>query len=393
MEKIFKNFRVIDSSKDELLDVYVVDGMIKEVGKNLDYDCQVIEGDKRVLLPSFTDLHAHFRDPGFLYKEDLETGSRAALKGGFTSVNLMGNTNPICDNMEVYTYVKDKAKKLDLIDVEQVITITKGFDGKTLDHLDEIDDTVKFISDDGHGVYSDLVMYQAMLKAKEKNIALTLHEEQKDFSSFDYRLAEDLHTIRDVYLAGKTGAKVHFSHVSTKDSIEAIRQGKKNGIEVTCEVTPHHILLSNSDYRVNPPIRTDEDIRAIIEAIKDGTVDAIATDHAPHSEEDKAKGSPGMVGLESAFPIAYTTLVGKNKVSIHKLVEIMSERPARILGHKKGIVEEGYQADFAIVDLDKEYKFVEDEIESKSHNSPFIDMVFKGMILETYRLGELKYRR
>ncbi len=388
MKTVFKNFRVVDAHRDEIIDVLVEDGKIVELGKNLNAK-QTIEGDNLVLVPSFCDLHVHFREPGYEYKETIETGSQAALKGGYTGVNCMGNTNPICDNQETLDYILEKGRQTE-IDVDQVVAITKGFEGQDIRHLDTIQ-PIKYISDDGHGVVSDLIIYQAMLKAKEKGFGLMLHEENRDFSSFDYRIAEDLMTIRDVYLAGATKAKVHFCHVSTKASLEAIRWGKQQGYDISCEVTPHHIVLKDSDYRVNPPLRTQEDIEAIFKAINDGTIDAIATDHAPHSSEDKEKGSPGLIGLESSFSVCYEALVKTNRISLSRLVELMSTTPNRLLGYRKGKIEAGYQADFAILDLNHPYIFDEKEIYSKSSNTPFLNQKFSAKVVATYRKGKKVY--
>lgn len=377
----YKNFTLIDTKGD----LYVKDGIIVNPTESVD---QVIDGKGLTLVPAFCDLHVHFRDPGFPEKETIETGIQAALKGGFTSVNCMGNTKPICDNQETLDYILNKQN---LIDLDQVVAITKNFDGKTIDHIKDMTN-IKFLSDDGYGVQDDLIMYQAMLQAKERNIGFMLHEEQNQFSPFSYRMAEDLMTIRDVYLAGVTGAHVHFCHVSTKDSLDAIRQGKKKGYHITCEVSPHHIALKDSDYKVHPPIRTQEDVDAVIKAIVDGTVDVIATDHAPHTKENKAAGSPGLIGLESSFSICYETLVKTKIISLKQLINLMSTKPHQILGYSnKGKLEPGYQADFAIIDLDNNYLFDESEIASKSHNTPFLNQRFTAKVIATIRKGKEVY--
>lgn len=388
---LIKNARIVDKDKDFQGDIYIKDGKISAYGKDLNYNCKTIDGNGLVAMPSFLDMHVHFREPGFTYKEDIYTGSKAALKGGYTFVNLMGNTKPIVSNMEIVNYVLDRANKLDLIDIHQVVSITKNFDGETLAHLDELDNKVKFISDDGKGVQSNLIMYKAMLKAKEKGLILIAHEEDNEIVAVNTRLSENIMTFRDIYLSNITGAKLHLAHVSTKESIEAIRNAKINNPNITCEVTPHHIALYNNGYKVNPPIREREDVRAIIEGIKDGTVDMIATDHAPHSMEDKEKGAPGISGIETAFSISYTTLVKSGEISLNRLSELMSANPAKLAKINKGEIEIGYDGDIVLIDLGKKITIDGDKFISKGKNTPFNGMEFYGEIRATIRRGEIKY--
>ncbi len=391
VELLIKNARIVDKDKDFQGDIYIKDGKISAYGKDLNYNCKNIDGNGLVAMPSFLDMHVHFREPGYTYKEDIYTGSKAALKGGYTFVNLMGNTKPIVSNMEIVNYVLDRANKLDLIDIHQVVSITKNFDGETLAHLDELDNRVKLISDDGKGVQSNLIMYKAMLKAKEKGLILIAHEEDKEIVAVSTRLSENIMTFRDIYLSNITGAKLHFAHVSTKESIEAIRNAKIDNPNITCEVTPHHIALYNNDYKVNPPIREKEDVRAIIEGIKDGTVDMIATDHAPHSREDKKKGAPGISGIETAFSISYTTLVKSGEINLNRLSELMSANPAKLAKINKGEIERGYDGDIVLIDLNKKITIDGDKFISKGKNTPFNGMEFYGEIKATIRRGEIKY--
>ncbi|NLX61273.1 MAG: dihydroorotase, partial [Tissierellia bacterium] len=350
MDILIKNCRIVDETKDMEGDLYIKGGKIAQYGENIEADCKIIDGAGLVAMPAFIDMHAHFREPGFTYKEDLYTGSQAALKGGYTFVNLMANTKPICSSMDIVEYVLKKSKELDLIDIHQTVSITKDFDGKTLDHLDAIDDRVKFISDDGLGVQSNLTMYKTMLKARKKGLIIIAHEEDEEIVDIDTRLSENIMTLRDIYLSSITGGKLHLAHVSTRESIEAIRRGKKEGLKISCEVTPHHISLYSNAYRVNPPIREREDVEALIEGIKDGTVDVIATDHAPHSLEDKKKGAPGISGLETAFSICYTHLVRSNIISLNRLSQLMSATPGKLIGINKGKINEGYDGDIVLVD-------------------------------------------
>ena len=393
MKQIFKNCYAFDDVKISKKPIYVEDGIIVEAFKENEAD-QVIDCENLTLVPSFVDMHVHFRDPGFTYKEDLETGSHSALAGGYSSVLLMGNTNPTVSSPDIYNDIIKRGKDLDLIDIEQVYTITENFDGKTLDHLDSMPESVKYISDDGHGVNDDMVMYKAMEKAKELGVVMTLHEEVDEVSDVDYEIAEDAMTLRDCYYAYKLNCPVHFSHVSTKGAITAIKYFKDLGAPITCEVTPHHLLLADKgreEVKVNPPIRKEEDRKTLIEMIKNGTVDAISTDHAPHSKEDKEKGAPGFIGIETAFSTCYEILVKSGEISLNDLIKIMATNPSKLLGLNKGKLEVGYEADFTLIDLDESYIYKEEDITSKSKNSLLIDQELFGKVKKVYKKGVLKY--
>ena len=391
MKLLIKDSRIVDEQLDFIGDLYIENGKIIQWGQDLDYDCQTIDGSGLVLMPAFIDLHVHFREPGYANKEDLSTGGQAALKGGFTFVNLMGNTNPICSSMETVDYILNKGKRLNLVDIHQCVSITKNFDGKSLDHLDELNEKVKIITDDGMGINSNLVMYNAMVKAKEKGLTIMTHAEDKDLTPIDYRISENIITIRDIYLSKTTGAKLHLAHVSTKEAIEEIRKAKSEGVNVTCEVTPHHISLWDNDYKVNPPIRNKDDVDEIINGIIDGTVDAIATDHAPHTKEDKENGSPGLSGLETAFSITYTALVKSNRISLNILSRIMCANAARIMGINKGRIKAGYDADLVLLDLNKRLTIDSNTFVSKGKNTPFNGMEMFGEVVMTLKSGIVKY--
>lgn len=391
MEVLIKDCRVVDETKDFIGDIYIRDGKIYRYGKGLSYPCLTIDARNLVAMPAFIDMHAHFREPGFTYKEDIYTGSLAALKGGYTLVNLMANTNPICSSLEVVDYVLNRTRELDLIDIHQTVSITKDLDGETLEHLDYLDYRVKFISDDGKGVRSNLTMYQAMKKAKEKGLTIIAHEEDEEIACINTRLSENLMTLRDIYLSKLTGASLHIAHVSTKESLEEIRKAKKELDNLTCEVTPHHIILHGRDYKVNPPIRGREDVLAIIQGIQDGIVDVIATDHAPHSKEDKETGALGISGIETAFSICYTNLVRTEAISLNRLSQLMSAAPGRLIGVNKGKIKVGYDGDIVLVDLNRGFKIDEREFISKGKNTPFNGMKVYGQVMATFRRGEIKY--
>lgn len=398
MELLIKNARIIDLSQDFIGDIYIKDGIINEIGIDINKEnSEILDADGKVVIPSFIDTHTHFRDPGLTWKEDIETGSKAALRGGYTGVCLMANTNPICSSKETLEYVRNKSRELDLIDVHQCLSVTKNFDGITLSHLEELKDDleIKALSDDGVGVSNSNTMLEAMKIAKKNNWIIMSHAESPEFSKIDMRIAENMMTLRDVELAKLSGARLHMCHVSTKESIKYIIDGKMSGANITLEVTPHHIGLTRdiNDYRVNPPIREQEDVDAIISAIKLGMVDTIGTDHAPHTEEEKKKGSPGMVGLETAFPICYTKLVRENGISLNKLSQLMSYNGAKLLEMNKGKVCIGTEGDLVLVDIDKKIKINSEEFLSKGKNTPFEGMEFYGEILATVKGGVIKYKK
>ena len=398
MNLLIKNARIVDASHDFYGDIYIEDGKIKEISKEIiKSDVEIIDAQGKVLMPSFIDTHTHFRDPGLTYKEDIETGSKAAVRGGYTGVCLMANTNPIVSDKETLEFVRNRGKEVGLVDVHQCVSVTKDFDGTTLEHLENFkeDKELKAISDDGKGVVSNEAMRRALELTKETGWVVMSHAECPEFSKLDMRLAEDMMTIRDVELAKYTGGRLHMCHVSTVKSMEAIIDAKMEGANVTCEVTPHHIFLTQdiSNYRVNPPIREKEDVEYIHWAIKHGYVDTIGTDHAPHTKEDKEKGAPGMVGLETAFPICYTSLVKDGDISLNKLSEIMSKNGANLLGMNKGLVEPGKDGDLVLVDLDKKIKVDSSEFASKGRNTPYEGMEFYGEVLMTIKSGKIVYKK
>jgi len=394
MELCIKNGTVVDWSGTFKGDIYIKDGIISEIGKSLNKNCKTIDAEGFTVMPGFVDLHVHFREPGYTYKEDIESGSKAAAKGGYVMVNLMANTNPICSTLEIADRVKKRAEEVGLVESNQVLSITKDFSGEDISHLDTINKgEVKIISEDGKDVMHSEVMLNAMIKAKERDITVMCHCENHNLSKVDMRLAENTMTWRNLTLAQYSGCKAHFAHVSTKESMEYIIKAKRKGHKVTCEVAPHHITLKNNiKYGVNPPLREQEDIDYLVKAIKEGYVDAIATDHAPHSGEDKINGAPGISGIETAFSICYTKLVKEGYIDLNKLSEIMSKRPSDILGVKKGTIDIGYDGDLVIVDTEKHYKIDNNKFYSKGKNTPFNGMEVYGDINTTIKGGKIVYK-
>ncbi|MGU8174224.1 dihydroorotase [Clostridium perfringens] len=396
MNLLIKNVNLIDESNNFFGDIYIEKGLIKELGTELNKECETLDGKSLVLMPAFIDTHAHFRDPGFEYKEDIESGSKAAVRGGYTTVTLMPNTKPVCSSKKVLDYVVNKGKEVGLVDLYQTVSITKNLSGEEINHLREFEGNpnVKAITDDGKGVSDSKIMMEAMKIAKENNWIVMSHAESPEFSKVDMRLAENMMTWRDITLAKFVDCRLHMSHVSTKEAMKYIMEGKNDGVKVTCEITPHHLALNNkiSNYRVNPPIREEEDVNFLIKAIKMNYVDCIGTDHAPHSKEDKEKGAPGMIGIEQAFSICYTKLVKENHISLNKLSQLMSGNAAKLLNLNKGKLQPGFLGDLVLIDLNKKRIFKEEDIVSRSKNTPFNGMEFYGDVVVTIKNGKIVYK-
>lgn len=396
MNLLIKNVNLIDESNNFFGDIYIEKGLIKELGTELNKECETLDGKGLVLMPAFIDTHAHFRDPGFEYKEDIESGSKAAVRGGYTTVTLMPNTKPVCSSKEILDYVVNKGKEVGLVDLYQTVSITKNLSGEEINHLREFEGNpnVKAITDDGKGVSDSKIMMEAMKIAKENNWIVMSHAESPEFSRVDMRLAENMMTWRDITLSKFVDCRLHMSHVSTKEAMKYIIEGKNDGVKVTCEITPHHLALNNkiSNYRVNPPIREEEDVNFLIKAIKMNYVDCIGTDHAPHSKEDKEKGAPGMIGIEQAFSICYTKLVKENNISLNKLSQLMSGNAAKLLNINKGKLQPGFIGDLVLIDLNKKRIFKEEDIVSRSKNTPFNGMEFYGDVVLTIKDGKIVYK-
>jgi dihydroorotase len=422
MQTLYRNIRIVDDTKDFIGCVLVENGVITKVAESIDepafeiipayglYNSNLIvrdfTGEDVVLMPAFTDLHSHFREPGFTHKEDLQSGCEAAINGGYSAVNLMPNTNPVCSSLEQAREIEKRAQEISGITVNQTLSMTKDLKGIDTEHLKSLNkNEILFVSDDGRGVQDDEVMKQIFEICREKNITVLSHSEDTRYSHTDMRKAENEMTARDIRLFKAEEQKnrnaecleplfinaplvtgLHFCHVSTKEAIEMIAEAQEGGLNVTCEVTPHHIFATDEDanhYSVNPPLRTQEDIDALIKAMQNGNVLAIATDHAPHSAEDKEKGAPGMIGLELAFPLCYTKLVKCGFLTLSQLVKIMSTNPSAMMKLNKGRIVKGMKAELLIVELNQEYKIDVSSMASKSRNTPFDGVVVYGKIVET----------
>ena len=365
------------------------------------------------ILPGFADVHVHLREPGFSYKETIKTGTLASAHGGYTAVCSMPNLNPVPDSVE------NLKKQLDIIEKDACIhvypygSITVGQMGEELSDMDGMAKDIIAFSDDGRGVQSDEMMEEAMLKAKALGKMIVAHCEVNDLlkggyiHDGEYAKAHGHRGIcsesewkqieRDLKLVEKTGCSYHVCHISTKESVEIIRQAKAKGLDVTCETGPHYLILDDSNlqehgrFKMNPPLRGEADRLALIEGIKDGTIDMIATDHAPHSAEEKGRGLEksmmGVVGIETAFPLMYTYFVETGVITLEKLIELMSINPRKRFGIGGG-TDEGQSADFTVIDLNEEYTINPDEFYSMGKATPFEGFKVKGKIVHTYVGGE-----
>ncbi len=382
-----EHVHIVDDALDAIADISVENGVISRI----DLREGAAAPEMPVLLPAFTDLHAHFRDPGFTYKEDIVSGSRAAVRGGYTAVNLMPNTNPVVSSLEQARDVERRIAQLNLVRANQCISMTIDEKGDDCSHLRRLEaGSVPFVSDDGKGVNRSDVMEEIFKICKEKNFLIMAHEEDARYSPQDLRMAENAMTFRDIELCAKTGGTIHFCHVSTRESIEAIAAAKRKGLRVSCEITPHHIYWNAEQanrYRVAPPFRTDDDIKALVKALQDGTADTISTDHAPHTPEDKAAGANGISGIETAFPLCYTKLVKGGFLNLQQLVKLMATTPSAMMHLNKGRFRTGMAADFVLVDLNEPYRIKAADFASRGKNTPFDGETVYGRILKTYMDG------
>lgn len=408
---------------------------------------EFVNAEGLTLAPAFIDIHSHFRYPGQTEKEDLQSALNAAAAGGFGTLVLMPNTNPVVSSNELAIKIESEAAAQKKSQVFQTVSITKNFDGATTSHLDSLEKKyVPVISEDGRDVENAAVMLEAMCRAAKKGIIVACHSEDcalaaqaktyrknaleiiarynmsiQDLSqtlgkknpkkipplaineaknnisiaNSILELAEDIATERNIAIAKKANCRIHICHVSTKGSIEAVRRAKKNiaseksRFQITCEITPHHLGLVGTHGKeifefVNPPLRSEEDRSALIQALRDGTADVIATDHAPHTACDKAAGAPGFSGLETAYAFCHTVLVGQEKFSEQKLSQLMSANPARILGLKKGLLKEGYDADLVLLDPQEKWQVRSVEFFSKGKSTPLEGKILTGRVKKIF---------
>ncbi len=426
MKILIKGGHVVDPKNniDGICDIFIDKGVISDVGENIELEdvdgVEVIDAKGKYVTPGLVDMHVHLRDPGFTYKEDIESGTKSAAIGGVTSVACMPNTNPVCDNVTVVEYIKSKAKQVAAVNVYPIAAITKGLNSEELAPIGSFKFAgVVAISDDGKPVKSAGLMRRALEYADMFDITVISHCEEMSIAEGAMNegavatelglkgisnCAEEIMVNREINLAENTKTAVHIAHISTKGSVEAIRQAKKRGVRVTCETCPHYFTLTeesvigyNTNAKMNPPLRTKEDVEAIKQGLADGTIDAIATDHAPHHIDEKNcefdSALNGIIGLETSLGISVKYLVKAGIISMSDLIRKMSLNPSNILGLSKGSLSVGASADVIIFDAEKEYTVDVSKFASKSKNSPYDGYILCSKPEYTIVSGEIKVNR
>jgi dihydroorotase len=417
---VIRNGRVIDpaSRLDAVRDVLIEDGRFAAIGENLDASsAEQFDASGLIVAPGFIDMHVHLREPGFEYAETIETGSRAAAAGGFTSICPMPNTSPVNDNVTVTSYIIDRAERHAVVNVFPIGAITKNSAGEELAAIGSMKQAgIVAISDDGRPVMNARVMRRAMETARSFGIPVIDHCEDLHLSSGgdmhegleSVRLglrgipgaSEDVMVARDILLAELTGARFHVAHISSRRSVEMVAFAKQRGLSVTCEATPHHFALADSEmrpydsnYKMKPPLRSACDVGAVTQGIVSGSIDAIATDHAPHAGSEKMqefeKSPFGIIGLETAVGLALEKLVHPGKISLARMVELFTTGPARVLNLNRGRITVGDPGDVAILDLERKWTYDVNRSASKSRNSPFDGHAFRGGPVATIVNGKI----
>ncbi len=394
--------------------------LVEQLAKEEDKQLEVLDAKGRYVMPGFIDLHVHLREPGYEYKETIATGAMAAAAGGFTTICPMPNTKPATDSGSKVKLILEKAEREAVVNVLPIGAITIEQEGKDLVNIKEIAEAgAVALSEDGKSVMDTALYAEAMRQAAHYKIPIFAHCEDKSLVGKGVinagkkaeelglpgisNAVEDIITARDIIIAKETGAKLHLCHISTKDSAKMLEAAKRDGLPVTGEVCPHHFILSDqdiksddADYKMNPPLRSPEDVEALKTALKEGVIDVIATDHAPHSIEEKAKSfleAPfGIVGLETAFALSYTELVLKGYLTIAQLIEKLCVNPARVLGIDRGCIDVGKAADLVIVDPEEKYCINKETFFTKGKNCPFDGRWVQGRIISTFVAGKKVYQ-
>ena len=423
MAILIKNGRVIDPSadRDQIMDILIEDGRIKKVAEHIAEDgAEVIDSNECLVMPGFIDLHVHLRDPGLTHKETISSGAAAAARGGYTTICAMPNTKPVVDTPELVKELHERAKTEAKVHVYQIGAITAGQEGKELADLPAMAQAgAPAFSEDGKSVMDICLYEKAMEQAAALQMPIFAHCEdkqlvgkgaiQKGFKAEELGVegisnaVEDIITARDIFLAKETGVQLHLCHCSTKDSVTMIREGKKAGVNLSAEVCPHHFTLTVEDipgedtnYKMNPPLRNKEDVEALKQGLKEGVIEVISTDHAPHHADEKAKGMAeapfGIVGLETAASLTYTELVETGILTPMQMAACMSYNPARVLKSDRGSLQEGRPADVVIFDPEAQYTIDKNEFASMGKNTPFHGRKVKGRVVMTIVDGEIVYQ-
>jgi len=420
---LIKGAYVVDPSQniEGRKDVLIENGKIIKIENTIPESqaTRIIHADNLVLTPGFIDIHTHLRDPGYEWKEDIETGSLCAVAGGITSLCCMANTDPVNDNPSVTRYIIEKAKKVNLCDVFPVGALTKGLKGEEIAEIGQmVEAGIVAVSDDGEVPRNSKLLRNAFDYAKSFGIPVLCHSEDKTLSAGGHMNegylstilgipgippeAEDIGTLRDIMIAKMTGAKIHICHVSTEGALEIIKKAKKEGVKVTCEITPHHFSLTedavktfDTNAKMAPPLRTERDVKACKKALSEGIADVVATDHAPHSKDEKMvefNNAPyGIIGFPTLLPLSLN-LVREGILSLSQMVEKLTVNPAKIINKKDiGSLKPGNRANITIFDPEEEFTLTEEMILSKSKNTPFLNQKLKGRVKLTIRNGKIVY--
>jgi len=421
MKLLIKNGVLVTPDGEIKADLLIDGKKIEKIAPSIEENCKTIDASGKHVLAGLIDMHVHLREPGFEGKEDIESGSRAAVAGGVTQVCCMPNTNPVCDNAVVATYIKHRAEEVGLCKIHPIGSITKDENGESLSDIGKMKSAgVVALSDDGKSVENSQIMRLAMEYANDFGLKCLCHCEDKNLADGGVvnegfnstltglkgqpRAAEDVMIAREIALSESLDIPVHICHVSTYSGVEIIRSAKARGVKVTAETCPHYFILTDdiiTSYdtatKVNPPVREEKDRRAVINGLKDGTLDCIVTDHAPHSLKDKQVeynlAAFGISGIETSFPLSYTYLVKSGIMSLAELSHKMSAAPAKILSLDGGEIKEGAVADLTIVDLNKKYVIDSKKFLSKGKNTPFNGFEVYGEVQYTIVDGAIKFKR
>lgn len=399
---LIKNGKVIEKNTLIKKDVLIENNLILKIEDNINNEnCEIIDALGCLVMPGAVDVHVHLREPGFEYKETIETGTMSALKGGVTSIMSMPNLNPCPDSLEHLNVQLNLINKDAQVNVYPFGSVSVNEEDKELSNIEEIKDKVYGLTDDGRCVNNLQVLEEAMKLAKKYNLTIASHAEDNFYKYA--KEGEYVAVRREIELAKKIGCKYHFCHMSVKESFDAIKEAQKEGYKnITCEVAPHHLILNkdmikNANYKMNPPLRSEEDRIATVEALLDGTACMIASDHAPHSEKEKSqeydKCQNGIIGLETMIPIIYTNFVKTGLIGYDRFLDILVYNPIKVFNLPERDLKEGMIADIAILDIENEHQYTKDEILSKGKNSPFIGYKFYGMPKYTIINGEIKYKK
>ncbi|MEN6444744.1 MAG: dihydroorotase [Candidatus Cloacimonas sp.] len=421
MKTLIKNANIFTQGKFIKGDIFIERKKIAKIGGTITVNAdKTIDAKGACVLPGFIDLHSHLRDPGQTYKEDIVTGTLAAAHGGYTAVCAMPNTEPVTDNIASVEYIQLRAKDYGYARVYVVGAITKKLAGEEIAEMATMKaGGIVAVSDDGKCVQNARLMLSCMKYASNFDLPVIIHPEDYSLAgkgqihsgkvatklglSSIPGLAEEVIIARDIMLAENTGAQLHIAHISTARSLELVKNAKDKGLPVTCEVTPHHLVLNeeanltfDTNTKMKPPLRSEKDRLACVQALKEGLIDCIATDHAPHADFEKEKEfdiAPfGIIGLETAFPVLYKNLVQTGKISLNRLIEALTIAPAKILNLPGGVLAEGKIADLTIIDLEQETLFSVENILSKSKNTPWLNQFLPGRVMFTICNGNITYK-